>query len=121
MDGQGSTKDRSVRREARVPSVEMREPMIREGTRKGWVAGALCLAALGVTGCGGGGGSGGGGNGSDLSDPVITLAGTSGKYSQTPQEANASNGQLKPPSMPTGTSGANQFIRLEVPFDVKRR
>jgi len=104
-----------------VPSVEIREPMIREGTRKGWVAGALCLAALGMAGCGGGGGSGGGGNGSDLSDPVITLAGTSGKYSQTPLEANASNGQLKPPSMPTGTSGVNQFIRLEVPFDVKRR
>lgn len=88
--------------------------------RKGWAVGALASALLGVSACGGGGGGNGAGNGSDLLDPVIVLSGTTGKYSQTPEEANASRGQIKPPAMPTGAGAANQFFRLEVPFKVLR-
>ncbi|MSR47858.1 MAG: hypothetical protein EXS13_12495 [Planctomycetes bacterium] len=94
--------------------------MSRVFAHKGWVTGASALAMLGVSACGGGGGAGGG-SGFNLSDPVIALSGTTGKYSQTPTEANASGGQLKPPAMPTGTNSANQFVRLEVPFKVLRK
>jgi hypothetical protein len=53
-------------------------------------------------------------------DPVIPLVGTTGKFSQTPEEANKSKGATKPPVMPTAAGAENQFIRLEVPFDVNR-
>lgn len=93
--------------------------MIRDWTRKGWVVGVATLAVLGVSACGGGGGGAGGGRGDELDDPVITLFGPTGKYSQTPEEANSSGGAIKPPTMPTSTT-TNQFIRLEVPFVVDR-
>ncbi len=94
--------------------------MTRDWTRKGWFIGAALLATLGVSACGGGGGGSGGSRGDELTDPVIALFGPTGKYSQTPTEANSSGGAIKPPSMPTGTT-TNQFLRLEVPFVVDRR
>ncbi|MBM4013551.1 MAG: hypothetical protein FJ293_01110 [Planctomycetes bacterium] len=95
--------------------------MSRGRARKGWGAAATVASLLGASACGGGGGGNGAGNGSDLADPVIALLGTTGKYSQTPEEANASRGQLKPPVMPKSAGAANQFLRLEVPFDVRRQ
>ncbi len=79
------------------------------------------LAGL-LESCGGGGGSSdGGGSGGSLQDPVIPLVGPTGRYSQTPGEANASLGTNAPPVLPPiAGAGENHYLRLEVPFDVTR-
>jgi hypothetical protein len=84
----------------------------RDATR---VAGLLA-AALVAAACGGGGG--GHSTGTSISDPIITLSGPTGQYSQTPSQANLSNGKNRPPVLPPDASGKNQFLRLEVPFNV---
>jgi hypothetical protein len=93
--------------------------MRRERLRRGWTGGLALIAVSGLAGCGGGGGGGGGGRGNDINDPVISLVGPTGKYSQTPTEANQSNGAGPPPVMPNTTT-TNQFFRLEVPWTVNR-
>ncbi len=92
--------------------------MRRERTRMGGRGAFAVVATLGLAACGGGGGGSHGGRGSDIADPVIPLFGSTGKYSQTPTEANQSNGIAKPPVMPVGANGTNQFFRLEVPWPV---
>jgi len=82
----------------------------------------LRLALIGaatLAGCGGGGGDNAGNRGESLDDPVIPLVGPTGRYSQTPQEANVSKGIGKPPVLPPSAGGTNQYFRLEVPFVVR--
>ncbi len=83
---------------------------------------SVSMMAL-VVSCGGGGGSSNPRNtGVDITDPVIPLVGTTGKYSLTPEQANAAfNAPVltPPPLMPTAAqNNQNQFLRLECPFEV---
>jgi hypothetical protein len=72
------------------------------------VAGAMLLLA---SGCGGGGGSSAGLNGGD-SDPVIPLVGNPGVLSQTPTEANSSDGSVAPPNYDAQVTSTSHWFRI---------
>src|SRR5262249_34100149 len=96
------------------------EPWMYEASksRERIVVAACLLVAGSLSACGGGGG---GSHGQSIpTAPLIQVVGPTGRYSMTPDEANAAKGVVKPPLMPTATqNGQNQYIRLEVPFPVR--
>jgi hypothetical protein len=97
----------------------MRPKSLRLSMRVLGAAGSALLVGLTFPGCGGGGG--GSGTKGDLTDPTITVVGTPGQLSQTPETANSNNGTSPPPSfsstVPTLTS-TNNWFRFELPYDL---
>jgi len=80
-------------------------------------AGALVVLS---SGCGGGGGGSSAKLHGDLSDPVIPLVGNPGLLSQTPTDANTSNGTTPPPVYETQVTSTSHWFRIAFPFPVNR-
>jgi hypothetical protein len=81
------------------------------------VAGALLVFS---SGCGGGGGGSTAGLNGDDSDPVIPLVGNPGVLSQTPTEANSSDGSVTPPNYDAQVTSTSHWFRIVFPFTVNR-